>query len=71
MGAGHYHGYKRGEQRLCVYCAKSALSIYHFAWPRMAASAPNYRASYMWRQGLPIITKNTDPLGVEALLREV
>ncbi len=53
-----YHGYKRGEQRLCVYCAKSALSIYHFAWPRMAASAPNYRASYMWRQGSPIIIKN-------------
>ena len=54
-----YHEYKRGEQRLCVYCAKSALSIYHFAVPERAGSAPNYRASYTWRQGLPIITKNT------------
>ncbi len=53
-----YHGYERGEQRLCVYCAKSALSIYHFAVPRMAASAPNYRASYTWRQEPPIIIKN-------------
>ncbi len=54
-----YHGYKRGEQRLCVYCAKSALSIYHFASPKREDSAPNYRASYMWRQGPPIITKKT------------
>ncbi len=53
-----YHKYKRGEQRLCVYCAKSALSIYHFASPRRAASAPNYRASYTWRQEPPIIIKN-------------
>ena len=43
-----YHGYKRGEQRLCVYCAKSALSIYHFAVPERPDSAPNYSASYMW-----------------------
>ncbi len=54
-----YHGYKRGAQRLCVYCAKSALSIYHFAVPQRAGSAPNYRTSYMWRQVPPIITKNT------------
>ena len=53
-----YHEYKRGEQRLCVYCAKSALSIYHFASSGRAASAPNYRASHMWRQGSPIIIKN-------------
>ncbi len=57
-----YHEYKRGEQRLCVYCAKSALSIYHFALPGRADSAPNYRASYMWRQKPPIITKNTAAL---------
>ena len=54
-----YHKYKRGEQRLCVYCAKSALSIYHFASSGRAASAPNYSASYVWRQRPPIITKNT------------
>ena len=66
-----YHKYKRGVPRLCVYCAKSALSIYHFASPGRAASAPNYRASYTWRQEPPIVTKKTDPLGVEALLREV
>ncbi len=54
-----YHGYKRGEQGLCVHCAKSALSIYHFAVPERAGSAPNYRSSYTWRQELPIITKNT------------
>ena len=54
----NYHKYKRGEQRLCVYCAKSALSIYHFASSGRAASAPNHRASYMWRQGSPIIIKN-------------
>ncbi len=54
-----YHKYKRGEQGLCVYCAKSALSIYHFAVPGRADSAPNYRASYTWRQVPPIIIKNT------------
>ncbi len=48
-----YHEYKRGEQRLCVYCGKSALSIYHFALRGRADSAPNYRASYTWRQGPP------------------
>ncbi len=53
-----YHKYKRGVQRLCVYCAKSALSIYHFAVTGRAYSAPNYRASYTWRQGPPIIIKN-------------
>ncbi len=53
-----YHGYKRGAQRLCVYCGKSALSIYHFASPRTADSSPNYRAGYVWRQGPPIIIKN-------------
>jgi len=54
-----YHEYERGEQRLCIHCAKSALSIYHFASPRRADSAPNYMASYRWRQGPPIITKKT------------
>ncbi len=54
-----YHGYKRGEQRLCVYCAKSALSIYHFAVPERLDNAPNYSAGYVWRQRPPIITKNT------------
>ncbi len=53
-----YHKYKRGVQRLCVYCAKSALSIYHFLAGR-ADSAPNYRASYTWRERPPIITKKT------------
>ncbi len=54
-----YHGYKRGEQRLCVYCSKSALSIYHFALPGRADSTLHYKAGYMWRQVPPIITKNT------------
>ncbi len=54
-----YHEYKRGEQRLCVYCSKSALSIYHFALPGRADRAPYYSASYKWLQEPPIITKNT------------
>ena len=54
-----YHKYKRGEQRLCVYCAKSALSIYHFAVSVKAGSAPNYSASNMWRQVPPIVTNKT------------
>ncbi len=57
-----YHEYKRGEQRLCVYCAKSALSIYHFALPRTTESATQFRAGYAWRRELPIITKNTAAL---------
>ncbi len=57
-----YHEYERGEQRLCVYCAESALSIYHFALPRWTDSATNPRAGYTWRQEPPIITKNTAAL---------